>query len=302
MAGYFSYLPNIYIAKGVDNDEPTEYALVKNIFRRLAVADLNQRYTAFERARIEEGDTPSSIATEYYGDPFMDWCIMLTNNITNLYEQWPKHDTDFLDYVIAKYGDDLGAVHHYETKLIEYEGDTIVPEGIEVNENFTVTMPDGTVITKANTRVAITNYDYEEYENEQKKWILIPTPTTVALMKDELEEKLTYKKCPELDEQGNKKTPMSLVGRFLSKNTGVTRQQLITLDPAMAAPSETQSSASVGSSSTSETVTPTTTPTTSTTTPTTSTTSTSTTNTTTSSTSSGSSSSSSSSGGGYGGY
>ena len=148
MPGYFSFLPNIYIANGAEQDEPISYTLVKNIFKRLSVdSDLNQNYVAFEKARIEDGDTPDSIALEYYGDPFLDWVVLLTNNIVDKNEQWPKDEVNFLDFVIKKYDGDTGGVHHWETIEVEYEGETFIPEGLEVNESFRATLPNGTVLS-----------------------------------------------------------------------------------------------------------------------------------------------------------
>lgn len=231
MAGYFSYVPNIYVANGVKDDEAVEYTLVKNLFKRLVVGeDIAFKFTAFELVTIEPGDTPSSIATEYYSDPFLDWVILLTNNITDVYEQWPKGELELLQYCRKKYNDRLGDTHHWETQEIEYEGEVFIKEGIEVQEDFRVTFPDGTSLPKANTITRVTNYEHEEYLNDLKRFIRLPTPTTVALMKDEMEEGLVYKNCPELDEQGFKKTPISLVSRFLTANNAVTRQQVGPLD------------------------------------------------------------------------
>ena len=35
MAGYFSFLPNVYIGEGVDDNETFKYKLSKNIFRKV---------------------------------------------------------------------------------------------------------------------------------------------------------------------------------------------------------------------------------------------------------------------------
>lgn len=263
MAGYFTYLPNIYVANGVKEDEAINYTLVKNIFRRLAVdEDLNQNFVQFERARVEEGDTPSSIALDYYGDPYMDWVILITNNIINYAEEWPKDSYDFLQFVLSKYKGDTGGVHHWETKEIKYEGDILIPQGIQVNESYRASLPDGTILSKNSSITSITNYDHEEYLNEQKRFIRLPTPTTVALMKDELEDGLTYNNCPELDEEGNKKTELSIVSRFLTTNDSVTRPQGNTSETLLVTSYDTDTSFSTAGISTSGETTPTTTTTT----------------------------------------
>ena len=80
--GYFSNLPNIYVGEGVSDEESFKYRLVKNIFRRVkARDDLNRYTTLFESYSIRPGETPSTLANRIYGDPELDWCILLVNNI-----------------------------------------------------------------------------------------------------------------------------------------------------------------------------------------------------------------------------
>ena len=55
------------------------------------------------------------------GDPFLDWVVLLTNNITDFYAQWPMNESDLQEMVVKKYGDPE-SVHHYETKEVLYNG------------------------------------------------------------------------------------------------------------------------------------------------------------------------------------
>ena len=89
MAAYFSYFPNVYIGEGIGDEEQFKYRLVKNIFRRLKVRDdLKQYVSLTELYAIPDGFRPSDVAQNFYTDPFLDWVVLLANNITDVYEQW----------------------------------------------------------------------------------------------------------------------------------------------------------------------------------------------------------------------
>ena len=120
MAAYFSYLPNIYVAEGIEDDEQYKYRLVKNIFRRVkAKESLKEYITLNEPIEIEQGDTPASLAKEFYGSEYFDWVILIANDIIDFYEDWPKSELDLQEYTKEKYGT-TGGIHHYETKELKF--------------------------------------------------------------------------------------------------------------------------------------------------------------------------------------
>ena len=130
---YFSFIPNVYVGEGVKDDEPFKYRLAKNISRRIKVREDLEKYTTyFETYSIGDGETPAIIAEAVLGDPFLDWVVLLTNNITDFYAQWPMNESDLQEMVVKKYGDPE-SVHHYETKEVLYNGVVFIKEGIEVN-------------------------------------------------------------------------------------------------------------------------------------------------------------------------
>ena len=46
---------------------------------------------------------PSCLAFKIYGDSELHWIILLTNNITDRYYQWPLNSNDFENYLNNKY-------------------------------------------------------------------------------------------------------------------------------------------------------------------------------------------------------
>ena len=216
MASYFSYLPDIYV--GVETaDERFDYKLVKNIFRRVVVDQALERYlTEFEAYTIPEGMRPEYLAYRVYGDSELDWVILLTNNIIDIYEQWPREAQVLNDYTVEKYGNWDG-IHHWETREIMYNDAVFLKSGVEVNETFRVKLPDGTTLSKEATIYPVSNIEHETYLNEKKRLIVLPSGNLLEFFLEDFEELVDYKACRELDESGVKKTALSIVTRFLDR-------------------------------------------------------------------------------------
>ena len=120
MPAYFSYLPDIYVGTGANSDRQQEYTIVKNIFRRVKAREDLAKYTEFfEQVSIEDGERPDQIAEKFYGDAELDWVVLLTNNIIDVYTQWPKSRRELEYYTKEKY-DVLDGIHHYETREIKW--------------------------------------------------------------------------------------------------------------------------------------------------------------------------------------
>ena len=211
---YFQFLPNVYIGEGVKDDEPFKYRLAKNISRRIKVReDLEKYVSLFESYSVREGETPATIASAALGNAHLDWVVLLTNNITDFYAQWPLNESDLQDMVVKKYGDPE-TVHHYETKEVLYNGVVYIKEGIEVNSTFRAVMPDGTTKGESDSIYAVSNYEHEQYLNELKRLIKIPNQGIVDKMIQEFETLVAYAPHAELDDVNNKKSPLSIASRF----------------------------------------------------------------------------------------
>ena len=160
MSNYFSYLPNVYVRldsirkQGVD-----PYIVAKNLFRRIKIRDdLTGALLGFQQYSIQGNDRPDNVAQTAYGDPKLDWVIMLTNNIINLYDEWPMSEPELMDYVERKYDGAPSEIHHYETlEVRSTAGELLLEGGIEVNSNFVYYRTDGTPIT--DVVMPITNYE-----------------------------------------------------------------------------------------------------------------------------------------------
>lgn len=213
---YFRYLPKVYVRNRTVVDGNHPYQLTTNIFRRIKIKDdLQGALLGFEQYEIGEGERPDQVAYKFYGDSGLDWVPLIVNNIVNVYEDWPMTRYDLYDYVENKYGSVEGT-HHYETyPIYSTAGELLVPEGIEVNESYQYLRPDGSVVPKDQSRKAVTNYEYEHANNEQKRNIWMLREAYVTDFVKEFRKLSAYLPNAEIDEQGNKKTPTSLAEEFI---------------------------------------------------------------------------------------
>ena len=132
-----------------------------NITKRVALNKLIKKdIVAFDFYDVQDGETPEVVAYLYYGDSLLHWVVLLTNNITNIFDQWPKSVSSLEKFVIEKYNDP-DETHHYE---IQYEsGDTSKIIMINDNKNY----PNAT---------RISNFNYELQENQKKARIRLVKP------------------------------------------------------------------------------------------------------------------------------
>jgi len=109
---YFERFPLMaYNMKGDEN-----YKLLPNILKRVKLrANIRSGMFLFDNYDVVAGERPEDIAFKYYGDPELHWVILMTNNITDRYYQWPLKQPELQAHLEDKYGagneDD---VHHYE--------------------------------------------------------------------------------------------------------------------------------------------------------------------------------------------
>ena len=117
---YFRNLPKIIYKNPIDKNN---IQLVTNILTRVKMRDKAfDNFSMYDKYDVPSGETPEITAFKHFGSTEYHWVILMTNNITNIYTQWPLSEAAFSDYLIDKYGDDIDAVHHYE--IYQKSGDT----------------------------------------------------------------------------------------------------------------------------------------------------------------------------------
>ena len=136
---YFRELPNLeYQSFLSDRKSVNDYLLVKNIFRRVKLRDdLQNIFTLFNKYQIPDGSRPELVAEELYGSVQYDWVVLISAGITRVRDEWPLSDKQVYDYAEEIYGDDLNAIHHYETIEVRDSQDRLIlPAGKVVDADF----------------------------------------------------------------------------------------------------------------------------------------------------------------------
>ena len=200
---YFRYIPDFdYVSRLPKAQNISDYIRVKNLFKRTKIAEqIFSDLTFFTKYQIITDERPDNVAFKVYGDSNLDWMVLLANNIVNVQQEWPLEHTSYYNYLINKYGSDaaLQNVHHYETREIKNSvGKVIVPEGLEVASDFSITFFDTglgvqqTVSTEIVTE--ITNEVYEIRIIDDMRNINIIKPRFVGLIIEEIEKVMKYPK------------------------------------------------------------------------------------------------------------
>ena len=167
---YFANFPLIpYDSVGNGN-----FKLVTNLLKRVAVRTKVRTNTAlYDTYDVKEGETPEILADKLYDDVELHWVILLVNNVTDRYHQWPKNTNQFLAYVNDKYSN-VDATHHYE--ISQVSGDT------------TIKIDIGTDNTDYPTASIVTNYEYEEDLQDKKRKVRLLDPTYIGAFVAEYEK------------------------------------------------------------------------------------------------------------------
>lgn len=201
MSKYFRYLPEVDYVNRLPDASIGDFIKVKNLFKKGKIRDdIFQNLSFFTKYKIVGNDRPDNVAFEVYGDASLDWVVLLCNNILNVQTEWPMEQNSFDAYVLSKYGDYdtlYNGVHHYETTEVRNsDGFLIVPAGLQVQSDYTVSFYDfgsDTQIDARNITVPVTNYEYEENIEDGKRNIFILKQEYLGIILNDMDEIMTYK-------------------------------------------------------------------------------------------------------------
>ena len=200
MSSYFSEVPNFEYVSRLPDAKISDYITVKNFFKRgFLREDIFQNLAFFTKYSINGNDRPDNVAFEVYNDSTLDWLVLMSNNIVNIQNEWPISNADFDELMLEKYGsyDTLfSGIHHYETLEVKDARDVkIVNAGLKVESDYSVTFFDeraGQMVTVTPT-IPVTNYQYEQKVNEDKRNIYLLQPRYLQVVRDDLEDLMTYR-------------------------------------------------------------------------------------------------------------
>ena len=138
-----------------------DFLVVKNIWRRAQVLiEYKSQVTLFTEITIGDGERPEDIATRYYGNPFYNWTILVVNDITDYYAQWPKSVSQLQEFIDTKYTNGQATKHHVTTEIKDDNNNIIVPAGKIVPSNFSVAYYNGSTTAVSYTHLTLQTTPY----------------------------------------------------------------------------------------------------------------------------------------------
>ena len=200
---YFSNLGDfLYVNRTREGRSEGDYSLVKNLFKRAKLReDIYQDLAFFTKYDVSGDDRPDNVADLIYGDPTLDWVVLLSNNIVNVQSEWPLSQGDFNRYITDKYDSEeilYSGIHHYESREVKAsDGTIIIPSGSRVSVGQSVSFYDelsDQQVIRTDVAMPITNFMHEDRLNNEKRSIFLLKPIYLNILFDDIEEIMTNKK------------------------------------------------------------------------------------------------------------
>ena len=169
---YFTRFPLMaYDIKGT-----SVYKLVPDILRRVKLrSGIRSGMFIFDNYDVKDGEKPEDVAFKWFGDAGLHWVILMTNNVTDRYYEWPMTQPQFQEFLEDKY-DNPDGVHHYEITRTSGRTTSNGPGDyshlVECNSD-----EDGAV--------SVSNRDYEERLQDQYRQIRLLDPKFITAFTEE---------------------------------------------------------------------------------------------------------------------
>ena len=171
---YFDRFPKFaYDVKNNGN-----YKIVTDILKRVKIRSaINNSSMLFDKYDVKNGERPEDVAYKWFGDAELHWVILMTNNVTDRYYDWPLNHVQFQDFLTEKYGaGNEDAIHHYESPK---SSGVLTPQGpddyshlVEVNsDTFNASI--------------ISNREYEERIQDSRRQIKLLDKRFINVFVDE---------------------------------------------------------------------------------------------------------------------
>jgi hypothetical protein len=182
-------IPNLFVDLGLSYDQ------IKHLF-------IHRQYTIIGAPR------PEQLAYSLYGDPNLEWVLLLINGVIDPWHGWIRPDDVIRAYAEKKYADFGGAdaIHHHVDPVTGDMYYNVVPEtGVtffyDGSESYNARIKHNSVdpdnikwfnvydtalehIQFIGTLIPVTNVEYEMDKNEELRKILIIRPEDIRVFVD----------------------------------------------------------------------------------------------------------------------
>ena len=141
--------------------------LVTDLMTRVKVREkVINEMSLYDKYDVPSGERPEDTAFKHFGSAKYHWVILLTNNITDAYYDWPMSDQTFETFIRDKYSNPDG-IHHYEVTTSSGkttgDGPDDYSHKIEVNSD-------------ASGAQSVSNREFEQRLQDRKRLIKLLNP------------------------------------------------------------------------------------------------------------------------------
>ncbi len=172
---YFSqFEQGYYDLKGDGNEK-----LVTDLMTRVKVREkVIDEASLYDRYDVPSGERPEDTAFKHFGSAQYHWVVLMTNNITDAFYEWPMSEQTFETFLMDKYTNP-DAIHHYEVTQSSGKTTANGPEDysylIEVNSDATGAQ-------------SVSNREYEQRLQDSRRQIQLLNPSYLNTFLEEFNE------------------------------------------------------------------------------------------------------------------
>ena len=172
---YFNQFEKGFYDLNGDGQQKLVTDLMTRVKVREKVVDEISLYDTYD---VPSGERPEDTAFKHFGSSQLHWVILLTNNITDVYYDWPMSEQAFETFIRDKYSNP-DAIHHYEVTKSSGKTTASGPDDysylIEVNSDATGAQ-------------SVSNREFEQRLQDQKRLIKLLNPSFLGLFIEEFEK------------------------------------------------------------------------------------------------------------------
>ena len=129
----------------------------------------------YDKYDVPSGERPEDTAFKHFGSSQYHWIILLTNNITEAFYEWPMSEQTFETFIKDKYSNPDG-IHHYEVTTSSGkttgDGPDDYSHKIEVNSD-------------ASGAQSVSNREYEQRLQDRRRSINLLNPAYLTTFIEE---------------------------------------------------------------------------------------------------------------------
>lgn len=182
MSNFYDKFPTIRY--NFDGNRNKNTSVFTNVMFRFIISDkIKNNMFAYYDIVVPDGETISTVADKYYGDPEFHWVIAMLNNIVDPLFDWPMDYRVFQRYIKEKYGSLAYAqttTRHYtrtitrkinskivETSVYEIGSDEYASTSAYTLNTFN--LQNNEVLEEVVTTGTVSYYEYESEINDNKR-------------------------------------------------------------------------------------------------------------------------------------